>query len=215
MANEVLERMKSAIADGQADLAKEYASKALAEGLDPILIVEELTRTVREIGEKFSRLELFLSDLMGAGLAMREAIEVIKPSLVGKESKNLKRAKVVLGTVTGDIHDIGKTVVGAMLTAAGYDVTDLGIDVPTTAFVEKAKEINASLIAASALMSTSMPYQKDLMRILSELKLRERFKVMIGGGATSQAWATEIMADGYAPDAVQAVKVADFLVGAK
>jgi len=215
MANEVIERMKSAIADGQADLAKEYASKALAEGLDPILIVEELTRTVREIGEKFSRLELFLSDLMGAGLAMREAIEVIKPSLVGKESKELKTAKVVLGTVTGDIHDIGKTVVGAMLIAAGYDVTDLGIDVLTTAFVEKAKEINASLIAASALMSTSMPYQKDLMRILSELKLRERFKVMIGGGATSQAWATEIMADGYAPDAVQAVKVANTLVGAK
>ena len=207
--------MKSAIANGEADVAKECASRALAEGVDPVLIVEELTRTVREIGEKFSRLELFLSDLMGAGLAMREAIEVIKPSLVGTDSKELKRASIVLGTVTGDIHDIGKTVVGAMLTAAGYEVTDLGIDVPTTAFVDKAKEINANVIAASALMSTSMPYQKDLILVLRELNLRQRFKVMIGGGATSQAWATEIGADGYAPDAVQAVKVADNFVGTR
>jgi trimethylamine corrinoid protein len=170
---------------------------------------------VRDIGDKFSRLELFLSDLMGAGLAMKEAIEVLKPSIASKDAAQLRRAKIVLGTVTGDIHDIGKTVVGAMLTAAGFDVTDLGIDVPTSAFVEKAKEINADMIAASALMSTTMPYQSDLIRVLREVDLRGRFKVMIGGGATSQAWATEIEADGYAPDAVQAAKMAEKLLQAK
>jgi trimethylamine corrinoid protein len=214
MKTETLDKLKSAIADGEVDTAKENAAKALAEGLDPVFVVQELTKTVREIGEKFSRLELFLSDLMGAGLAMKEAIELLKPSLVGRDME-FKRAKIVLGTVTGDIHDIGKTVVGAMLTAAGFDVTDLGIDVPTAAFVDKAKETNANIIAASALMSTTMPYQKDMVRVLSELNLRQKFKVMIGGGATSQAWASEIGADGYAPDAVQAVKVADDLIKTK
>lgn len=215
MKTEMLEKLKSAVANGEADTAKEYASKALAEGLDPVVAVAELTRTVREIGEKFAKLELFLSDLMGAGLAMKEAIEILKPSLVGRDAKEFERAKIVLGTVTGDIHDIGKTVVGAMLTAAGFDVTDLGIDVTTTAFIDKAKEMDAHIIAASALMSTTMPYQKDLLRVLAELNLRNRFKVIIGGGATSQAWATEIGADGYAPDAIQAVKVAENLIGAQ
>lgn len=210
-----LEKLKSAITDGEPDAAKEYTGKALVEGIDPIVIVQELTQTVRDIGEKFSRLELFLSDLMGAGLAMKEAIEVLKPSIASKDVAQLKRAKIVLGTVTGDIHDIGKTVVGAMLTAAGFDVTDLGIDVPTSAFIEKAKEINADMIAASALMSTTMPYQSDLIRVLGEVNLRGRFKVMIGGGATSQAWASEIEADGYAPDAVQATKVAEKLLQAR
>jgi trimethylamine corrinoid protein len=215
MRSETLELLKSAITDGQADIAKEYASRVLAEGLDPIIIVEELTKTVREIGERFAKLELFLSDLMGAGLAMKEAIEILKSSMVGKDVNGFKKVRIVLGTVTGDIHDIGKAVVGAMLTAGGFDVTDLGIDVPTTTFIEKAKEIDANMIAASALMSTSMPYQKDLLRLLTELNLRRKFRVLIGGGATSQTWATEIGADGYAPDAVQAVKVVGNLIGAK
>jgi methylmalonyl-CoA mutase cobalamin-binding domain/chain len=193
------------------ETAKRLTQKAIEEGTDPLLIVQQLTEVMRSVGDRFSRLELFLSNLMASGLAMQECVTLLKPHIAGGKLSVQTKGKVVIGTVTGDIHDIGKTIVGTMLIASGFDVVDLGIDQPSIAFIEKAREGDAQIIALSALMSTTAPYQKDVINLLNELSLRGKYKVLVGGGAVTAKWAEEIGADGYAPDAVQAVKIAENL----
>ena len=215
MSSETLIDLKSAIEVGDAAKAKALTLKAIDEKVDPLLIVQQLTEVMRSVGERFSRLELFLSNLMASGLAMRECVTLLKPHIAGGKLSSQTVGKVIIGTVTGDIHDIGKTIVGTMLTASGFEVVDLGIDQPSMAFIEKAQEGNAQIIALSALMSTTALYQKDVISLLSELNLKGKFKVLVGGGAVTEKWAQEIGADGYAPDAVQAVKVAENMTVAK
>jgi len=211
MSTKTLNDLKSAIETGDVETAKTLTLKAIEEKTDPLLIVAQLTEVMRSVGDRFSRLELFLSNLMASGLAMRECITLLKPHIAEGALSTQTRGKVIIGTVTGDIHDIGKTIVGTMLTASGFDVIDIGIDQPSIAFIEKAREGNAQIIALSALMSTTAPYQKDVIQLLKELNVRNRYKVMIGGGAVTKEWAEEIGADGFGADAIEAVRVAEKL----
>lgn len=190
------------------------AQEAIKKGLDPVKAIEKgLSEGAIIVGDKFDRLEIFLTDLMMAADAMKAGLDVLLP-LISKE-KILKKGTVVSGTVKGDIHDIGKNILAALLSANGFDVHDLGVDVPTSKFIEEAEKVGADIIALSALMSSTIGGQKDVIDYLRETGKRKKFIVMVGGGPTTQEWAEEIGADGYAETATEAVKVALELIGKK
>ncbi len=209
----ILEELEQAILNYDAEGARRAAEKALEAGIDPLLAIEEgAAKGVRTVGERFHRGEVFLPHLVMAGDAMTEAVKTLEKAMPKEKAKMAKRRIVVLGTVEGDIHDIGKNIVGSMLTAAGFEVHDVGKDVSVEEFVEKAQEVEADIIAASALMSTTRPVQRELIEELNRLGLKDRFKVMVGGGTVSNQWAEGIHADGYGKDASEAVEVAKKLL---
>jgi len=187
--------------------------KALGEGICPLDIINILSDTMREIGEKFAGLELFLTDLMMAGEAMKAALNIVLPK-IDKADIPVK-GKVVLGTVKGDIHDIGKNIVGALLTASGFEVVDIGKDVPATKFVEAAETVKADVVGTSALMTTTMPAMKDLVDYFKAKGLREKYRIIVGGGPVTKSYAEEIGADGYGQSAVEAVEVVKNLIERK
>jgi methylmalonyl-CoA mutase cobalamin-binding domain/chain len=160
-----------------------------------------------EVGKRFESGEFFLPELMLAGRALKASMEILKPHLAEKTltTGEKARGKIVIATVQTDIHDIGKNIVASMLTAAGYDVTDLGVDVPLKSIVDKAEEVGAQVIAISALLTTSMPYMKDLIGLLKGRGLREKYLVLVGGASVTEPWARDIGADGTARNAAQAV----------
>jgi trimethylamine corrinoid protein len=174
-----------------------------------------MSPAMKEVGERFARYELYLPEMMKSAEAWEWAMKVLEPKLLeeGKEKKNV--GKVVLGTVAGDIHTIGKDIVGAMLKMVGFEVYDLGIDVQASSFVSKAEEVKADVIAISALMSTTIPQQKEIIEHLIARGVRNKYKVLVGGGSTTQEWADEIEADGYGQTAGDAVEVALMSVGIK
>ena len=143
----------------------------------------------------------------------RQALKVLEPLIVGEEREQMTVGRVVIGTIQGDIHDIGKNIVSMLMRANGFEVIDLGVDVPPARFVEEALKADADIIAVSALLSTSLPYVEDLVRLLRERGLRDRFKLMVGGGSVTREFAESIGADGYGEDAEEAVRVALKLVG--
>jgi 5-methyltetrahydrofolate--homocysteine methyltransferase len=159
------------------------------------------------IGEQFARLDCFLPEVMMAADAMKAAIDVLRPSLLQKGAA-ASRGKVVIATIQGDLHDLGKNIVCIMLEAAGFTVYDLGADVAVRELVDKAEEVGADIIAASAILTTTMSHMPDIARILTELGLREKYKIMLGGAPVIAEWAMSIGADGYGEDAVEAVEVA-------
>jgi methylmalonyl-CoA mutase cobalamin-binding domain/chain len=167
---------------------------------------------MQEIGEKFARLEIFLSDLIMAGEAMTSVVEVLRPVLLQKRLATLVAGKIVIGTVQGDIHDIGKNIVAAMLIASGFEVHDLGVDVSPSRLVESAQEEKTDIIGMSALMTTSMPYQEEAIKLLQELGLREEYWVLVGGGPVTDKSAQDMGADGYAKDATEAATAAKKLM---
>jgi corrinoid protein of di/trimethylamine methyltransferase len=166
------------------------------------------------VGEKFAKMEYYLPELMRCADAMKAALEVLKPHL-GKGQESGAQGIVVLGTIQGDLHDLGKNIVKTMLLAAGFTVHDLGCDVSIRRFVEKAEEVNADIIAASAILTTTMAYMPDLVDLLSEMGIREKFKVMLGGAPVTPDFATKAGADGYGENAGEAVRVAKGLMQAK
>ena len=168
---------------------------------------------MNEVGRQYGAGDMFLPDLVMAGEAMKAAVAVLEPEMqrTGAERKML--GKVVLGTVKGDIHEIGKTLVGTMLTANGFQVFDLGTDVPTMKFVAKVREVNADMVGLSALLTTTMTGQRDVIEALKEGGLKDGVKVMVGGAPVTRGWADEIGADGYSEDAIGAVAVAKKLMG--
>jgi 5-methyltetrahydrofolate--homocysteine methyltransferase len=190
------------------------AQQALDEGLDPLTCINEgLTVGIQRVGELFADGEYYLPDLIIGGEAMKTALSVLEPALAGDQAREVL-GRVVLGTVEGDLHEIGKTLVGTMLTANGFLVTDIGIDKPVSEFVDAVKSSEATLVGASALLTTTMPEQQKLIEALAEAGLRDQVKVMVGGAPVTQGWAEKIGADGYAEDAIAAVAVARRLVGA-
>jgi corrinoid protein of di/trimethylamine methyltransferase len=200
---------------GEPEKAEGLAQQALDQGLDPLACINEgLTKGIRRVGELFASGEYFLPDLIIGAEAMKNALSVLEPALTegGQEREVLGRA--VLGTVEGDLHDIGKTLVGTMLTASGFHVTDLGTDVPAADFVDAAKENNATLVGASALLTTTMSEQKKIIQHFQEAGLRDQVKIMVGGAPVTGSWAERIGADGSAKDAISAVALAKNLVGA-
>ena len=214
MSEELFEKLAQAVIDGEPEDAEELAQQALDQGLDPLACINEgLTRGIDRVGELFAEGEYFLPDLIIGGEAMKMALAILEPALAADQEREVA-GRVVLGTVEGDLHEIGKTLVGTMLTANGFQVTDIGIDRPASEFVAAVKEANATLVGASALLTTTIPEQQKIIEALEEAGLRDQVKVMVGGAPVTQAWADKIGADGYAEDAIAAVAVAKKLVGA-
>lgn len=213
--NEIFEEIKEAIIDGDEDLAQELAQRVLDENINPVEAVQNgFIKGIEEIGNSWKAGEAFLPDVMMAADAMKAGLAVLEPAIaeIGGAEGDVQ-GKIVLGTVQGDIHDIGKNIVGALLTAAGFKVYDLGTDQTPESFVAKAEEVGARLIAASALLTTTMGAQKELVEYLTEKNLRGKYKVIIGGGPTSKAWAEEIKADGWAETADEAVELCKSILG--
>jgi len=206
------ENCKEAILNGDIELAKKLADKAISEKIDINLAIDAFSLAIREAGDLFEEGEFFLPELMRSAEAMKAAMTIFEPILKeGKEDRIL--GKVVIGTIEGDIHDIGKTLVAALLSAEGFEVHDLGADVPISTFIDKAVEVDAQIICISALLTTTMVGQKKLINQLKEKKLRDKFKILIGGAPISKKWVEEIGADGSAENAISAVKLARKVLG--
>jgi len=211
---ELYKAMFQSIIDGDSDVAASLAKQAIDSGLDPLEAINEgFVPGVNQVGEQFSCGDMFLPELVMAGEAMKTAISVLEPEMAKRGTERKVFGKVVLATVQGDIHDIGKTLVGTMLAAYGFQVYDLGVDVPILKVVEKAREVNADIVALSALLTTTMVRQRDVIEALEDVGLRARVKVMVGGAPVTHEWVEQIGADGYSEDAVGAVNVAKKLLG--
>jgi corrinoid protein of di/trimethylamine methyltransferase len=214
MSTELFDAMAQSIIEGEPETAEELAQQAIEQGIDPLEAINKgFVIGVNEVGDQFSRGDMFLPELVAAGEAMKVAIAVLEPEMAKQGTARQILGKVVVGTVSGDIHDIGKTLVATMLSASGFDVYDLGVDVPIEKFVQKVREVNADLVGLSALITTTMGKQRDVIEALEDVGLRPQVKVMVGGAPVTQSWADEIGADGYSEDAVGAVAVARQLLG--
>jgi len=213
MDTSLLELMKLSIIEGDPDKAKELSLRVLREGMNALEAINSgFVPGLNAVGEQFEQGEMFLPDLVLAGEAMKAATATLGPEIQRTGSARQTLGKVVLGTVKGDIHEIGKTLVGTMLSANGFEVIDLGVDVPFEDFAVKAKELEADIVGVSALLTTTMAGQKNVVAALEEHGLRPRVKIMVGGAPVTQVWADEIGADGYGKDALAAVALAKKLV---
>lgn len=208
---DLFKRLREAVIAGDEEAVIKAAKEVVEKKLDPLEAIEKgLSASAMVLGEKFDKLEIFLPDLMVAADAMKAGLDILLPKI--PKEKALEKGIVVIGTVKGDIHDVGKNIVVALLRANGFNVHDLGIDIPTSKLIEKAEEVKADVIALSALMSSTIGGQKDVIDYLKDVGKREKFIVMVGGGATTQEWAEMIGADGYAETASEAVMVASRLI---
>jgi len=214
-ARELFERQRQAVLDGDAARAAALAREAVSSGADPQACVDRgYVAGIREVGRLFEEGELFLPELMQGADAMKSAMDVLRPELLRARGGGAASGPaVVIGTVQGDIHDIGKMLVATMLEAHGFRLVDLGSDVPDARFVEAAEREASPLLALSALLTTTMPGQGRVIALLRERGLRDRVRVLVGGAPVTRGYAAEIGADGYAPSAVEAVAEARRLTG--
>lgn len=211
---ELFQSMSQSIIDGDADVAASLARQSIDMGIDPLEAINQgFVKGVNFVGDQFSCGDMFLPELVMAGEAMKTAIGVLEPEMSKRGTERQVYGKVVLATVQGDIHDIGKTLVGTMLSAYGFQVYDLGVDVAIPKIVEKAREVGANIVALSALLTTTMVRQKDVIEALEDVGLRDKVKVLVGGAPVTQEWVQQIGADGYSEDAVGAVSLAKKLLG--
>lgn len=214
MSEELFKQMAQSIIEGDSDISVELAQKSIELGIPPLdAITKGFVVGVNYIGDQFGAGEAFLPELVMAGEAMKAAVATLEPELLKLGEARETMGKVVLATVEGDIHEIGKTLVGTMLSASGFEVTDLGVDQPADKIIGKALEWNANIIGLSALLTTTMVRQRELIEELDKENLRPRIKVMVGGAPITRDWATKIKADGTSEDAVGAVALAKQLVG--
>ncbi len=213
----VCEELANAVLSFDGDKVVQTSKKALEAKLTPIEIIEDgLARGLQIVGKKFDDGELFLMHLVAAAEAVKKALsEVLEAELVKSKIQRKTLGKIVIGTVAGDIHDIGKNIVATMLFAAGFEIHDLGKDVPTDKFIEKVKEVDANIVAVSSLLSTSLPLQDEIVKGLVARGMRDKVKVMVGGAPATEEWASKIGADGYGQNAADAVRLAKNLVGVK
>lgn len=210
------EALQKAIVENDENRAVQVTKEALAQEISPVQIIEKgLSPGMVFIGDKFNRGECFLPELIQAADIFNAAMQVIEPVLLQSGEQQHQAGSVVLGTVKGDIHNIGKDIFGMLLKTRQFQIHDLGVDVPPSAFMNKAEEVKADIIAMSSLLTTTMPGQKDLIDILQEKGLREKYLIMVGGGPVNQNWANEIGADGYADTAEQALRLAEQLISEK
>lgn len=215
MTEELFQKMAQSIIDGDEDAAADLANQAIAAGIDPLEAINlGFVAGVDTVGEAFARGEAFLPELVMAGEAMKAAVAVLEPEMKKRGTARKLLGKVVLATVQGDIHEIGKTLVGTMLSASGFEVHDLGVDVPAEKILAKAKEVDADIIGLSALLTTTMVKQREVIEALDKEGLRRKIKVMVGGAPVTRDWVQRIEADGYSEDAIGAVATAKQLVGA-
>jgi corrinoid protein of di/trimethylamine methyltransferase len=214
MSQEMFDKLSEAVIEGETDDAEALAKEALEMGLDPLqCITEGLTKGIQKVGELFASGEYFLPELIIGANAMKTALDILEPALVGDQAREVV-GTIVLGTVEGDLHEIGKSLVGTMLTANGFKVIDIGVDKTTSEFIDAIKDSRANIVGASALLTTTMLQQKKLVEALKEAGLRDKVKVMIGGAPVTERFCKDIGADGYAEDAISAVDIAFRLVDA-
>jgi len=210
---DIFGQLKQAVIDQDQEAVVAAVNQALADGIAPKKVIDEgLLPGLNVIGEQFECEDIFLPELMQAALAFQEAMAILEPKIKESGGEGPKKGKIVLGTVKGDLHSIGKNILKLLFETSGYEVWDLGIDVDLFQFLNKAKEVDADIIAMSALLTTTLVGQRDVIDALKDQGAREQFKVIIGGGATTQEWADTIGADGWAASAYEAVNLANRLV---
>jgi len=211
---ELEKKINEAVNTLDSEKVSEVTKELIDKGANPIEVTNAFARVLREIGKRYESGELYLVELLAAGESARKAItEIVEPKLKLLGVKRETIGRVLLGTVEGDIHDIGKNIVAALLSSAGFEIIDLGKDVSTEKFVDAVKENKPHIIGLSALMTTSMIKQRDIIEALRKEGLRDKVKVVVGGAPTSQQWAEEIGSDAYGADAIEALKLCKSLVG--
>ncbi len=210
----LLAEMKTAVLEGEIEAGETLARQALDAGVDPLECIENgFVAGINEVGALYEAGDMFLPELVAAAEVMKEALAVLEPELLkSKQSRDIL-GRVIIGSVAHDIHDIGKDIVASMLTASGFEVFNLGIDVSGETFISKVKELKPDLLGMSALLTTTMPEQKNVIEMLNKEGLRGSVRVIVGGAPVNRQWADEISADGFAENAVEAVKLAKALMG--
>jgi corrinoid protein of di/trimethylamine methyltransferase len=215
MSEDLLQKMAQSILDGDEDASIALAKQSIEAGMDPLeAITKGFVMGINKMGEDFACGNAFLPELVMAGEAMKAAVLTLEPEMQKRGVTRQVLGKVVLATVEGDIHEIGKSLVGTMLSASGFQVFDLGVDVSAAKIIAKVKEVDANLVGLSALLTTTMVKQREVIEELDKLGLRSQVKVMVGGAPVTRDWVQRIEADGYSEDAIGAVNVAKQLVGA-
>jgi corrinoid protein of di/trimethylamine methyltransferase len=214
MSNDVLTQITQSLVEMDPQRTADLTQEALAAGLEPLTIINQgLVPGMDMVGQKFQTGEYFLPQMVIAANAMQQAMAFLEPELHSRQQAVEAAGTLVIGTVQGDIHEIGKSLVATMMSANGFRVYDLGVDVSPAAFVEKVRETGANLLGLSALLTTTMTAQRDVIEALEEAGLRDQVRVMVGGAPVTEEWAETIGADGYAEDVVEAVGLARRLVG--
>ncbi len=214
MSEPIFAQLREAIIGLDADKAKAAAKKGMEEGVDPVEMINQGIRTAMDMmGERFAACTIFLPELMLAAKAADAAVSILEPEVLKKGGSRDQLGKVLLATVEGDIHDIGKNIVALVMKAAGFEVIDMGINKKSGEVLEEAKKQGVDVIGLSALLTTTIPRMKDFMELLQESGIRERFKVIVGGAPVTQEFAEMIGADGYGADATRAVEVTRRLIG--
>ena len=200
---QVLEKLAAVVVDGYEDEAKALAQTAVAEGIDPLEAIERgLSKGMEIVGGQFDSGEAYLPELLMAAAAFNAAMAVLKPEIEAQKKQMAKMGKVLIGTVKGDVHSIGKDIVASVLDTSGFEVVDMGVDNSSLEIIQEAEKIGADVIALSSLMTTTMPGQKEVIDTLNEMGLRQKYRVIVGGGPVNQAWADRIGADGYGRSAI-------------
>jgi corrinoid protein of di/trimethylamine methyltransferase len=216
MSPSIFEEFEKAVIEGDSEQCEDLAKKSLEQNIPPLeAITNGLAKGVKVVGDKFSKGEVFLVELIMAGDAMKAGMAVLLPEIKASKAEMKTLGKVMLGTVAGDIHSIGKDIVATLLEAEGFEVTNVGEDIASDVFVDKVKEYKPDILGLSSLLTATMPAQKEVIEKLVEAGLKEKVKVIIGGAPTTNEWANEIGADGWAGDAVSAVELVKNLVGEK
>ncbi len=206
---QLLENLRQMVIQGQMDTIKERSSQALDSGIEPLEIIENgISKGMEVVGKRFESGEAFLPELLRAADAFSMAMEIVSSALDASKKDVKKIGKVLLATVKGDVHNLGKNILAKVLETKSFEVIDIGVDQATLTIIEAAQKNDVDVIGLSAVMTTTMPYQKEVIDTLVELKLRDQFIVMVGGGPVSQDWADEINADGYGETAMHAVSIA-------
>lgn len=213
MSEELFSAMRQSVIDGAPDTARTLAESAIQSGIAPLKVIEKgYVPGMSHVGEQFAKRQLFLPDMVASAEAMKAAMTVLEPELKRRGTDRPSAGTVILGTAKGDIHEIGKTLVGTLLSANGFQVHDLGVDVTEEKFAAAARELGADVVGVSALLTTTMKWQKSVIEFFDQNGLRPQVKVIIGGAPVTRQWAEEIKADGFAKDAVSAVGLVQKLV---
>jgi corrinoid protein of di/trimethylamine methyltransferase len=210
---ELLEKLKQSVIDGNAQDAEHLARNAIELGIDQLIALDDgLRQGISYVGEAFGKGEMFLPDLVMAANAMKMGSSVLMEKLKQEGAEKRSLGSLVIGTAAGDLHDIGKSIVATLFMANGFDVHDLGVDVPASGFIEAVHSYNPDVVGISCLLTTTMPVQANVIKELAEAGLRNEVKVMVGGGPVTREWAEMIGADGYGADAFEAVTIAKRLL---
>ncbi len=215
MSKEIYDKLRECILEGDGEGLVKATEAGLSQKLQPITMIDKMTETMKEVGQRFESGEFFLPEMIKAADAWKKAMASLESKMSAGEIAEIakrKAGRIVIGTVQSDIHDLGKNIVIAFLKTVGFEIMDLGVDVPASKFISAAEEFKADIIGMSSLLTTSMPYQKSVIEHLTARNLRNKYKVIVGGGPVNQAWADTVGADGYARDAVETAKLCSSLV---